>query len=253
MSTFNGSLVGKSVWLVGASEGIGRSVALKLKAEGAKIIISARNIERLETLAEELGSSCHVVPIDVSDNTSVSEAFEKLSTLYGTPDKVIYNAGYYHPMGAKDFDLTETEAMLDVNFRGACRVLAAIIPAFLKRKSGHIILVGSLAGYRGLPNAIGYGASKAALIHLAENLVCDLTKFGIRTQLISPGFVKTRLTDKNNFSMPSMISPDAAAAIIVKGIQKNVFEVRFPWLFSTGFKIIGLFPFALYARLLRTK
>lgn len=245
------SLRGKKIWLIGASEGIGRALALRLAESGALLALSARNETALNELASTLGSTPLVASCDVRDASTVDRAFTNIMDAWQNLDIVIYNAGYYVPMPSQKFDLPAIEAMVDVNFNGALRVLKNVIPCFLKARSGNIALVGSIAGYHGLPNALGYGASKAALIHLAENLACDLQGSGIKVQIINPGFVKTRLTDKNTFRMPQIMTPDKAADLIVKGLQTNRFEIRFPWLFSTLLKCMRWLPDRLYFSLVK--
>lgn len=246
-------LRGKKIWLIGASEGIGRALAIDLAKHGGHLALSARNETALKELADSLEGKTHMIaPCDVRNESSVDQAFSNIVAAWQKFDMLIYNAGSYEPMSTTKFDLPAIEAMVDVNFRGALRALKNTIPCFLAANTGHIALVGSIAGYRGLPNALGYGASKAALIHLAENLACDLYNTNIKVQVINPGFVKTRLTDKNNFTMPQIMTAEHAAAFIVKGLQSNRFEIRFPWLFSTFLKWIRLLPATLYFRLVKT-
>lgn len=247
-------LQGKRIWLIGASEGIGRALAVQLSAHGAALALSARNQTRLEEVgAQCMGTPPVLAPCDVTDVTSVQSAWEVIAASWGVPDIVIYNAGTYEPMPAQRFNLHDVEGMVDVNFRGALRVLAHVIPAFIAKERGHIALVGSVAGYRGLPDAMGYGASKAAIIHLAENLRCDLAPYGIKTQIINPGFVRTRLTDKNTFAMPEIISVEQAAGYIVSGLQSKRFEISFPPLFATVMKMLKIIPAGLYFKLVGAK
>ena len=141
--------------------------------------------------------------------------------------------------------------MIDVNLHGVLRVLSYVLPAFVARDAGTIVLTGSVAGYRGLPGALGYGLSKAALIHLAENLQIDLARTNVKIRLINPGFVKTQLTDKNDFAMPFIITPHAAAKAIMRGLRGNRFEIHFPKRFSYLLKLLRLLPNGLYVRLMR--
>ncbi|MFN5608868.1 MAG: SDR family NAD(P)-dependent oxidoreductase [Holosporales bacterium] len=235
-------------WLIGASEGIGASLALRLARDGIRLTLSARNTERLEDVRANLPGTGHrAVSIDVTDTASVLKAWAEV----GAVDGVIYNAGAYQPMDAQHWNLPTIEQMLDVNFRGALRVLTSVVPDFLGRNAGHIVLVASVAGYRGLPAAIGYGASKAALIHLAENLKADLDGTAVKVQVINPGFVKTRLTAKNDFPMPCMISAEKAADYIASGMKSARFEVHFPRRFSLLLKALGLLPHGAYFWVLR--
>ncbi len=238
---------GKKVWLVGASEGIGAATAMLLAGEGAQLVLSARSTEKLVSLVASLPGAGHMVQnVDVTNNESVVAAWEAIEARWGGVDMVMYNAGIYTPMSAKDFDLQKTEAMMDVNFGGALRVLAPVIPYFMAKKAGHIVLVASVAAYRGLPRAIGYGASKAALLHLGENMAIDLDGTGIKVQVVCPGFVKTRLTDINEFPMPFIMTADKAAQRIVRGISSNRFEVYFPKRFALILKTMQLLPHKLY-------
>jgi short-subunit dehydrogenase len=245
----------RRVWLIGASDGIGAALARRLAGEGETLALSARNGEKMQALRTELPGSGHLVlPLDVCDPPSIIAAWQSLQAKWGPSggiDLFIYNAGAYEPMSAKAFDLATVEAIVEVNITGAFRALAAVLPAFVARNRGHIVLVGSIAGYRGLPNAIGYGASKAAINHLVENLKLDLADTKIKVQRVTPGFVKTQLTDKNDFPMPFLISAEQAAEHIAKGLRKNSFEIAFPWPMVAMFKILGLLPQRLYFALVR--
>ncbi len=240
----------QTIWLIGASEGIGAALAERLAREAATLVLSARQAEKLEALKMRLAGQGHrILPMDVTDERSVEAAWQSFGTT--PPDMVIYNAGAYEPLSAKQFDLARTELMLDVNFRGALRMLAHVLPAMQARRSGHLVLVASVAAYRGLPKAIGYGASKAALLHLAENLRTDLEDTGICVQVVNPGFVKTRLTDKNDFSMPFLITPAQAAAEIVHGLQQGGFDIHFPKRFTLLMKLLRILPYRAYFWVLR--
>lgn len=233
-------------WIVGASEGLGRALARALDAEGAALVLSARNATRLEALSAELRDA-QALPLDVTDAASVARAVERL----GAIDGLIYAAGSYEPMAATAWDARAAVAMAETNFVGALRVLGAALPGLIARDRGHVVLVGSLAGFRGLPGAIGYGASKAGLMHLAENLRTDLRTSGIRVQLVNPGFIDTRLTRKNAFPMPQLMTPEAAASRVMRAIRGRRFATSFPapfaWLFTLGRHL----PLGLFQRLFR--
>lgn len=247
------TFTGKTVWLIGASEGIGAALATKLAGACGHLILSARSEEKLTRLSSALAGNVSVIPLDVTDMATVSRAWEQLHEQEHLPDIVIYNAGTYVPMDATHFDLSKAEHMVDVNLHGALRVLSVVLPYFVSRDSGHIALVASVAGYRGLPGAIGYGMSKAALIHLAENLKADLSHTSIRVQVINPGFVKTRLTALNDFPMPCIITPEKAAKYIMQGLQRDAFEIHFPKRFSLLLKFVSLLPDRLYFSLLHKR
>jgi short-subunit dehydrogenase len=242
---------GKHIWLIGGSEGIGAALAAKLAAAGAHVCLSARNAEKLATLKAALHGTGHLsAPLDVTSLETVKSAWQHIQQSWPQLDMVIYNAGAYEPMEAGKFDLAKVEHTVDVNFLGAHRMLSLVLPYFIQQQKGHIALVASVAGYRGLPAAMGYGASKAALIHLAENLKADL-KDMVKVQVINPGFVATRLTAKNSFNMPFIISPEKAAEHIVSGLQTSRFEIHFPMAFSLMMKLLARLPYPIYFWLLR--
>lgn len=237
---------GKRYWLIGASEGLGAALARKLSAAGVEVVLSARNAERLNEVAGTLPGKSTVVPVDISDDTSVAEAAAQV----GEIDGCVVLAGVYWPMPATDWKPGEATAMADINFTGTVRVLGQVVPAMVARDDGHIVITGSLSGFRGLPGAIGYAASKAGVMALAESMHADLWRTGVRVQLANPGFIKTRLTDKNNFRMPFLMSPDAAAQEMFELMcDAGAFERHFPRAFSWVFRISRFFPNWLYYRL----
>jgi short-subunit dehydrogenase len=235
----------KRYWLVGASEGLGRALALKLSQAGAEVILSARSTERLDALAAELPGPAQVVAMDIADRDSVAQAWGQL----GRIDGMVFLAGVYWPQSAKAWNGPEVEAMFDINLTGAARVLAHVVPDFVARDQGHIVLTGSLSGFRGLPGAIGYAASKAGLYSLAESLDGDLKDTSVDVQLVNPGFIRTRLTDKNDFTMPFIMDPEPAAQIFFDHMQRGGFARHFPTLFSLVFRLSAFMPHALYRRL----
>lgn len=238
---------GKRYWLVGASQGLGRAVAHELSKTGAEVIVSARSMDELQTLADELPGKAEVVPIDVADPESVAKAAADV----GEIDGMIYLAGVYWPMGASEFDGEKAATMIDVNLSGAARVLGHVLPPMIERDRGHIVLTGSLSGFRGLPGANGYGASKAGIMSLAETLYADLRTTGIDVQLINPGFIKTRLTEKNEFTMPFIMEPEDAARHFVDHMQGDDFARNFPRHFAAMFRLSQFLPDWLYYRMFR--
>ena len=232
---------GKRVWLVGASAGIGAAMARELAGRGARLALSARSADKLAALgiAGALLLSC-----DATDAAALRAARDTLVATFGGVDLVIYLAGDYVPMRVEDFDLATAERVLAVNFNGALRLAAAVLgdlPA-----GGGIAFVASVAGYRGLPKALCYGPGKAALIHFAEVLHLDLAPKGIGVWAINPGFVATRLTAQNDFAMPALMTPEAAATAAVDGLAAGKFEIHFPKRFTLVLKALSLLPYGLY-------
>ncbi|MBI1220897.1 MAG: SDR family NAD(P)-dependent oxidoreductase [Rhodobacteraceae bacterium] len=234
----------KRWWIVGASEGLGRALAHRLDAEGASLILSARNAERLDSLAAELRNA-RTLQMDVTDAASVARAVQEA----GEVDGIVYSVGLYEPMSARDWNTDAAVALAEANFIGALRVLGGIVPAMCARGAGHVVVIGSLAGFRGLPGAIGYGASKAALMHLAENLRADLRGSGVRVQLVNPGFIDTRLTRKNSFRMPFLMSAEDAAARTHRAMQGGRFATSFPALFALFFRVGSCLPLRVFQAL----
>ena len=237
--------IGKRYWLVGASEGLGRALAHKLSRAGAHLILSARSEDRLDALAAELPGPCEIVPCDVADDAEVARAAERV----GEIDGLVYLAGVYWPQSAQDWQADQVTAMCNVNFTGAARVLGQVVPGMVARDRGHIVMTGSLSGFRGLPGATGYAASKAGAMVMAEALHADLRGTGICVQLVNPGFIRTRLTDKNDFKMPFLMEPDDAATEIFDHMNTDRFQKSFPVPFSWLFRLGQLLPDALYYRI----
>lgn len=244
-----GLWTGKRYWLIGASEGLGRALALSMARAGAEVIVSARSKGRLDELVGEIGANARAVTVDVSDTASVQAAAKEV----GPIDGMVYLAGVYWPMAAKDWDQTQAEAMAEINFVGGLRAVGAVLPDMLARGAGHIVLTGSLSGFRGLPGAVGYGASKAGLMYLAESLQADLHKSPVRVQIANPGFIKTRLTDKNDFSMPFLMMPEDAAAEMLAFMETTTFKRSFPRVFSWLFRASQFLPDWAYFRLFGAK
>jgi NAD(P)-dependent dehydrogenase (short-subunit alcohol dehydrogenase family) len=236
---------GRVAWIVGASSGIGRATASRLHALGAVVVVSARNAAALtEFVADHPGS--HAVPLDVGDRAAMGAALQQVLALRGRLDLAMYCAGHYRAMRAADFDLAEAKLHLQVNFVGALHLIDAVLPTLAKQGQGHLSLVSSVAGFRGLPKALAYGPTKAALQHLAETLYFDLHPAGIGVSVINPGFVATPLTAGNGFDMPGLLTPDQAARHIVRGWSGGRFEIHFPKRFTLWLKLMRLLPYGLY-------
>ncbi|CUK27502.1 putative oxidoreductase [Cognatishimia activa] len=230
-------IAGKTYWLIGASEGLGRELAKLLADGGAKVIVSARNAARLEDLSEH-SDAISTLPLDVMD----LEAVKTAAATIGEIDGLIYCAGAYEPMPATAWDTEAVLRMSDINYTGALRVLGETVPQFVERGSGDITLIGSLSAYRGLPNAIGYGSSKSALQSLAETMRFDLAGSGVLVRIVNPGFIETRLTQKNNFKMPQLMSAKAAAKRVLKAMKRRRFRTDFPRPFSWVIRLITALP-----------
>ncbi|WP_281967221.1 SDR family NAD(P)-dependent oxidoreductase [Roseovarius nanhaiticus] len=236
---------GKRYWMIGASEGLGEALAHKLSRAGAELILSSRSEDKLNEVAEALPGRAHVVTVDVADLASVRRAAEEV----GEIDGMVYTAGVYWPFAAQDWDAEQAEAMGNINFVGAMRACGEVVPKMVAKDAGHIVLTGSLSGFRGLPGAIGYAASKAGVMALGESLQVDLFKTGVRVQIANPGFIETRLTDKNDFKMPFLMSPEEAAQEMFEMMNDEGATVRhFPRLFSYLFRFSRIWPDWLYNR-----
>ena len=235
---------GKRIWLVGASTGIGRALASRLHTLGATVIVSARKLDALRQFVLEHPGSI-ALPLDVTDYTAVRRA-AGTALADGPLDLVCYCAGHYLPMRATAIDLGELLRHHEVNTVGALHLLDAITPGMVVRQQGHISLVSSVAGFRGLPQSLAYGPTKAALINLAETLYLDLQPRGLGVSVINPGFVETPLTAGNDFHMPALISPQEAAQAIVQGWSRGDFEIHFPKRFTRVMKLLRLLPYRLY-------
>ncbi|MGR3483800.1 MAG: SDR family NAD(P)-dependent oxidoreductase [Paracoccaceae bacterium] len=235
---------GKTYWLVGASEGLGRALAHVLSRAGIEVIVSARSRDRLEELVDELPGRARAVPVDVTDTAAVAKAAAEV----GPVDGVIYLAGLYWPMTAQEWDEEKVEAMGQVNYLGCTRVCGAVLPDMIARDRGHVVLVGSLSAYRGLPGAIGYAASKAGVMALGESMQIDLQDTGVRVQIANPGFIRTRLTDKNDFSMPGLMEPEPAAQEIFELMNSPAGSKSFPFGFGLLFRGSRFLPDWAYNR-----
>lgn len=247
---------GKVVWVVGASSGIGRATASALHANGARLIVSARSERALKDFVGE-HSGAVSLPLDVTDIAAVRTAASRVIRERGL-NCLVYSAAHYREMSAQTFNLDDLNRHLQVNYGGFVGILETVVPYFLQRSEQtprpplHISVIGSVAGYSGLPKSLAYGPTKAALINLAETLYVDLHGHGIGVSLISPGFVATPLTAHNNFRMPALISPEQAAIEILHGWSKGEFEIHFPKKFTWWLKVLKAMPYRLSFAATRT-
>ena len=261
MKYFNQSLKdfqNKNIWIIGASSGIGEACAKQLSALGANLILSSRRIEFLEKVAfscQQLHinkTAPYIIPIDVTDDQSVIAACH-LAFNYSTKiDLLLVMSGIYEPMRADQFQFSKALKTVDTNLLGVMRVISQAAPCMIAQQNGHIAITASVAGYSGLPNALSYGPTKAALINFTESLYYDLKPKGISVHLISPGFVETPATAINDFKMPALITPEVAATEIIKGLQRGKFDIHFPKKFTYFMKFLRIIPYSLYFWILRT-
>ena len=232
------------IWIIGASSGIGYALSVELAAQGATIALSARRKEELEKLKERIGERHMIYPLDVADTDLTLRTAKAIHAANGRIDRVIFMSATYTPMQLDALDMLVTRHMVDVNIMGAFNVVHAVLPLLKEQKSGQIALCGSVAGYTGLSGGQPYSATKAAVMNIAESLYAECPSH-IDIKLINPGFVRTPLTDKNNFSMPMIITPEAAAKAIAGGLLSKRFEINFPKKFTIMLKLLRLMPYTL--------
>jgi NADP-dependent 3-hydroxy acid dehydrogenase YdfG len=243
---------GKRVWVIGATSGIGEACAIALLAAGASVALSGRRIANLQTVAQHgKPEQSMVLPLDVTEPNAIEQAYQDLIAQWGQLDLLLFVSGIYIPLRADNFEMQSAEKIINANVLGPMRAVAAVLPNMLARQSGHIAIVGSVAGYSGLPKALAYGPSKAAMINFCETLFYDLQPRGIGVHMISPGFVKTEATAQNDFEMPALITSEEAAKHILDGIRDGVFDIHFPKRFSGFLKFLRLLPYPIYFWILR--
>ncbi len=236
-------------WISGASSGIGRALALKLAGEGYKVAVTARDHEKLAELqseANELSGSIIVLDGDVTNAEDMEHVLASIEYEHGALALAVFNAGVYLPVHAEELKREDFEQSFAVNLQGVVNCLVPAVRHMKGKGQGQIAFVSSVTGYGGLPTGAAYGATKAALINMAESLKFDLDKMGIRIQLINPGFVDTPATRKNEFPMPSLVSVEEAAAQICAGLKQQSFEITFPKRFTFALKALNLLPYSLY-------
>lgn len=235
---------GRSVWLIGASSGIGLATAEALHAAGARVVVSARQGALLTQFVQS-HPGAHAFALDVTDVHAMRQVAQEVQALQGL-DVVVYCAGYYKSVRATAYSLPEMLQHQAVNYTGALHMLDAVLPSLLQQGQGHLSLISSVAGYRGLPQSLAYGPTKAALIHLAEALYMDLASQGIGVSVVNPGFVATPLTAQNTFEMPALISPAQAAQAMLQGWARGLFEIHFPKRFTRWLKLLRVLPYRWY-------
>tara|TARA_Y100001936_G_C15885801_1_gene565308 strand:+ start:21 stop:782 length:762 start_codon:yes stop_codon:yes gene_type:complete len=240
----------KTIWITGGSTGIGKALAIKFALEGWNVAISARRENLLNEISNEY-ENIFGFPLDVTDKTQCKEVFDKIKNKFENIDICFFSTGTWNPKKEKDIDVEQIEDVFKVNFFGTLNSIKSVEEYFKDRKSGTITIVSSIAGYRGLPNSTGYGPSKSALNNLAESLYFDFKRSNVRICLVSPGFIKTPMTDKNDFKMPFLKTTEYAAEKIYDGlINKNVFEIHFPKSLTLLLKIFSFLPSKIYFSLI---
>lgn len=235
----------KIVWITGGGTGIGKALAQGLDRQGWQVIISGRTEHKLQAVADQ-GKSISYRVLDVTDKQKHQQVFDQVCQQYGAPDLVILNAGDYTPMPLDQFDIELIYKLNQVNYLGVMNGLACLLPVMQSQQSGQILLMSSVAGYRGLPDAAPYGATKAALLNFAEALHTPLKKQGVLLRVVNPGFVTTPLTAQNDFKMPAEITAVEAADRIISALDSDSFEITFPKRFTYVLKLLRCLPYRLY-------
>lgn len=235
----------KLVWITGGGSGIGKALAIALSTLGWHVIISGRTASKLQLLSENYPTIDYLT-LDVTDKIANQSVFDNILEQWGCPSLVILNAGAYTPMPADNFDLDLIYKLNSVNYLGVINGLASVLPSMRTQQTGQILLMSSVAGYRGLPDAAPYGATKAALINFAEALHMPLKKEGVLLRVVNPGFVATELTEQNDFKMPAQISAEKAAQNIIDALDNNNFEITFPKRFTYILKLFRCLPYSWY-------
>ena len=240
----------KTIWITGASTGIGKALALKFAKNKWNVAISARRESLLREL-QESNQNIYSFPLDVTNKEDCKEVFKKIEEKFKNIDISFFSTGTWDPKKEKEIDVEQIENVMKVNFFGTLNCIKSVEEYYRKKGSGHISIVSSIAGYRGLPNSTGYGPSKSALNNLAESLYFDFKRYGIRVSLVSPGFIKTPMTDKNDFKMPFLKTVDYAAEKIFVGLTKtNQFEIHFPIQLTLILKFLKILPNSWYLNLI---
>ena len=246
-----------NVWIIGASSGIGEACAHWFAKSGAHLVVSARLTESLTQLCQKIQvehpqTQVRSVGLDVTSEQSAQSALAEVFRNWEKIDILLFVSGVYTPVRADHFDLHVTQQMIDTNLMGPMRMVSLLMPQFLKQGFGHIALVGSVAGYSGLPKSLVYGPTKAALLNFAEALYYDLKPHGVNVHIISPGFVQTPATAGNDFKMPGLITAQQAAEEIGMGLRLGEFDIHFPKAFSGFLKFLRILPYPIYFWIIKT-
>jgi len=238
-------LANRIIWITGASSGIGKSLAALYARRGDTVAISARSADALEKVACT-SAQIHAYPLDITDPDAVTATIARIEADLGAIDLAILNAGVWSQMGVDEFDTAKIRKGMEVNFGGTVNCVGGLIDGMKHRRSGHIAIVASVAGYVGLPQSLAYGPTKAALISFAESLKPDLDRYGVAISIVNPGFVDTPMTAVNDFEMPFILEADDAARRIAKGLDRGKFEIAFPWQLVSSLKAMRRLPYRAY-------
>jgi short-subunit dehydrogenase len=233
---------GCTIWVVGASSGIGAALAPRLAAKGSWLVLSARREEELSKVAAGCSGEVLVKPLDVTDLSAIRTTYEEAVSHFGRIDALIYGAGAWNLAKVTEFDVQKAVNELNVNLLGLVRTVGTVMPDMIARRSGTIAGIASVAGYAGLPRAAGYSASKAGELAFLQSIRMELKAYDVEVLTVSPGFVKTPLTDKNTFPMPFIMDVGDAADTIIKGLQAGTEEIHFPKRLSIPFKLFSALP-----------
>ena len=241
-------LAGQRVWIIGASSGIGAALARELRARGARVAISGRRAAELESVS---GGDMTVLPLDATDGKALAAGVDEAGEAMGGLDTVVWCAAYWEQTDPKAWDSASFARHVELNLLGFNSLLSAVLPGMVERGAGHIVGIASVAGFRGFPGGEAYGATKAAQITLLESLRASLWRSGVRVTTVAPGFVKTALTDVNEFPMPFIITAEKAARSIARGLERGQMEVVFPFRMAVAMKLARLLPVRWWAALMR--
>lgn len=249
----NRKLPWKTAWVTGAGRGIGEALVKQLSKEGVTVYASSRTLTELQRLKDETSNypgRIVPVPLNITKREQIDDLFASWEQGEGVPDLVVLNAGNHDPFSAQEFSAQRCSELFQVNLQGTINCIDPVLKSFIARDRGQLVVMASVAGYRGLPTAAAYGAGKAALINLCEALRLDLYRTSVKLQVINPGFVRTPLTDKNDFKMPALMEADQAADRIIQGLLSKRFEITFPRRFTFVLKMLRILPYSWYFKLI---